>query len=35
MKREHSLYVKDILGAISQIEKFTEGMSLKDFICLS
>ena len=31
MKRKTSLYVKDILDAISQIEKFTEGMEYVSF----
>ena len=31
MKRKISLYVKDILDAISQIEKFTEGMDYAKF----
>lgn len=29
--RKHSLYVKDILDAINQIEKFTNGMSRPKF----
>jgi uncharacterized protein with HEPN domain len=31
MKRKSSLYVKDIIDAISQIEKFTEGMNYASF----
>ena len=32
MRRKSSLYIKDILEAISKIEEFTEGMSFEDFI---
>ena len=31
MKREYSLYLKDIIESINYIEKFTEGMSFQDF----
>lgn len=32
MKRKSSLYIKDILEAISRIQEFTEGMNFEDFI---
>ncbi|MCD6484502.1 MAG: DUF86 domain-containing protein [Candidatus Odinarchaeota archaeon] len=32
MKRDYTLYIKDIIDAISKIEEFIEGMSFKDFV---
>jgi uncharacterized protein with HEPN domain len=32
MKRDYRLYVDDVLEAISRIEKYTEGMTMEDFL---
>lgn len=31
MKKDYTLYLKDILNAMESIEEFTEGMSFEDF----
>lgn len=31
MKREYKLFIQDILDAINDVDKFIEGMDLKDF----
>ena len=32
MKRDHRLYIDDILEAIRKIEKYTEGLTIEDFL---
>ncbi|MEW6002142.1 MAG: DUF86 domain-containing protein [Nitrospirota bacterium] len=32
MKRDYRLYIDDILEAINKIEKYTEGMTMEDFL---
>ena len=31
MKRDHQLFVKDIIAAMKAIEQFVEGLSLSEF----
>ena len=32
MKRDHRLYIDDILESIRKIEKYTEGLTIEDFL---